>query len=153
MPKKNLWGKHPDYNLFWQGKPVRTKLFAITQDSKFFWSDSSFSQPPSDEKMFKGHFNMVLLVCFSSESLFGKIGPNSNSKWPHENRFFSCNRAVWPTYCRKLPKVAMTFRKELSYESGDDKGIFPVSAFFSQKSVHDRYKTEVTFTFNDYYRL
>lgn len=110
MPK-NKWGKHPDYNLFWQGKRVRTKLFAITQDSKFFWSDSSFSQPLSDEKILKGHFNLVLLVCFSSESLFGKIGPNSNSKWPHENRFFSCNRPVWLAYCRKLPKVAMNFPK------------------------------------------
>lgn len=109
MPtKKNLWEKHPDYNLFWQGKRVRTKLFAI----------ASFSDPtvvsPNPHLMntfLPGHFNLVLLVCFSSESLFGKIGPNSNNKWHHENRFFSCNGPVWLAYCRKLPKVAMNFPK------------------------------------------
>ena len=49
--QKEKWGKHPDYNLFWQWERFRIKLFAITQDSKFFWSNSSFSQPPSDEKI------------------------------------------------------------------------------------------------------
>lgn len=109
MPtKKNLWEKHPDYNLFWQGKRVRTKLFAIAS-----FSDPTVVSPnPHLMKTFlPGHFNLVLLVCFSSESLFGKIGPNSNNKWHHENRFFSCNGPVWLAYCRKLPKVAMNFPK------------------------------------------
>lgn len=109
--KKKLWGKHPDYNLFWQGNRLEPNFLRLHKIASFSDQTVVSPNPHLMKKFLPGQFNLVLLVCFSSESLFGKIGPNSNSKWPHENHFFSCNRPVWLTYCRKLPKVAMNFPK------------------------------------------
>lgn len=112
MPKKKTYGKNTQIIIsFGRENGLEPNFLRLHKIASF--SDPTVVSPnPHLMKTFlPGHFNLVLLVCFSSESLFGKIGPNSNNKWHHENRFFSCNGPVWLAYCRKLPKVAMNFPK------------------------------------------
>lgn len=55
MPKKKTCGKNTQIIIsFGRENGLEPNFYAITQDSKFFWSDSSFSQPPSDENIFTG---------------------------------------------------------------------------------------------------